>query len=440
MKTITAFLAAAVMVMAGGASATGGVLPNRPDDPVVIAGKDLPGSAALPINRLGLFRYEGKYLPIPFQVDERDEANKYVFTQGDAAGTDSVPGLDGNDELVFMAFDAGEKAPAGSAPAGAGAGVEIELTDPVTNDKAYAYLFSFESAAPRSQVDYVSYEVDPKAGIKVQAQTYKSISPPTSIYYTYQSVRCRDGSWTPDLADRLKIRGRISALMATLKIGFQFDDLVKSKVTGWTDGPVRIVRRGEGYLQIGEVDIQGSGDSIGYYYPTYFIYPMMIDFPVNLRTYLTDITIHGAQDYTRAGFGMHYYDTANPYNDNVVLDGKMSQEEKDLNLTHDHTWLAVTGPQWSSVHRLFFPEEWGFIKKQVYYRDDAEAKDPPEDDPGEFAVGYEFANFINVSKGPVTYYMHYYFPDQFKVGDEKRVLDIVDRPIKTSITAIPARP
>jgi hypothetical protein len=436
MKKTTATVGLFVMfLLLGAAGQENNRLPNRIEDPVIVPGKSFPGLAGLPQSRLALFRYAGQYLPIPFQLDERDRAGQYVFVKGAVTGKDDVAGLDANDELVFMAFDAGGKAPA-SAPAGTGAGAEIEITDPVTGDRAYAYLFSFASSPPRSNLDYVTYDVDPAKGVRVQGQTYITQSPIGSIYYTYQSLRRADGTWTPDLADRLKIRGDLSALMGMVDAGYQFDDLVKSQVTGWIDGPVRVVRRGEGYLQVAGMDIRGAGDSIGYYYPSYFIYPMMIDFPVNLRTFLTDITIHGATDFTRAAFGAHYYDAQNPYNENIVLDGKMSAEEKKMNRTHDHGWLALVHPQWASIHRLFFPKEWSFIRKQVYYRDDPTFKDPPEDDPGEFAVGYEFTNFIGVSKGAITYYMHYYFPANFKVGDEKRILDIQDRPLITAVTAI----
>lgn len=434
MKSASAAIIALFVLILGAAGPETGRLPNRTEDPVIVAGKNFPALAGIPAARLCVFRYDGKFSPIPFQVDERNRAGMYAYTKGPQPIKDETAGLDANDELVFMAFDLGAKAE--GAPADAGPGAEIEVTDPVTGDRAYAYLYSFAGNAPRSTGDYVRYDTNAR-GTQSSGITWKTNYPPNSIYYTFQSIRRADGTWTPDTADRLKVRGELSAFSGMIQSDFQFDDLVKSRVTGWIDGPVRVVRRGEGYLAIGEmINIRGAGDSVAFNYPTWFTYPMMINFPVNLHTYINRMTIHGANDFTRAGFGLHYYDAVNKYHENIVIDGKMSAEEKKMNLTHDHSWLVLTSPQWSNVHRLFFPKEWSFIKKQVYYRDDPSKKDPPEDDPGEFAVGYDFTNFQNVSKGPVTYYMHYYFPAQFKVGDEKRILDVVDRPVRVKVTGL----
>jgi hypothetical protein len=140
--------------------------------------------------------------------------------------------------------------------------------------------------------------------------------------------------------------------------------------------------------------------------------------------------LRGVTDFNRNAYGWQYYDSSNPLNPEVVLDGKMSEAEKNLKIHFDHDWLChVNGPG-NYCHRIVFPPAWSFSAKEVFYLDDAQRKDPPESEPGLIAIGYQFTNFVQVKKGPQTYYMHYYFPKEFKPGEEWRFLDILDHPLQ----------
>ena len=70
---------------------------------------------------------------------------------------EEMAALDYNDELVFMARDAGERADRGGWLADAA--VEIELRDPADGSRSWAYLFHFaEDPPPPSDLDYVDYD------------------------------------------------------------------------------------------------------------------------------------------------------------------------------------------------------------------------------------------------------------------------------------------
>lgn len=432
-------LAAAVALAMPLPTPAGPPLPGRTEDPVILTGSDVPMLAGAPIGSLAAMKWDGSsFAPIPFQVDERDPSGEFAFAQGEEKSRDPDPGLDPNDEIVFMAFDSGPRADAAKAPPGAVRGAEVCVRDPA-GPSAYVYLFVFEGDPPRSASDYVNMSLDTERELsRVEAKSYIIESVSNAVYYNYLSLRRDDGTWTPDLIDRLKIRGTIYAIFGTVKIDFNFDELVKSRITAWIDGPVRVVRKGRGFMQIPGVEIQGSGHSLSYFYPTYFIYPMTIDIPINLRTLLTDMDFRGSTDFSSAAYVWHYYDSGNPLCDGVVFDGSMSAAEKALDRGFDHDWHVMTGEQGTFFHRLFFPDEWDFIDKKTFYLDDAGALDPPEDDPGVISSGYEFENFIELKKGLATYYMHYYFPVDFKPGDEQRILNVVDRPLETEASEFPA--
>ena len=75
-------------------------------------------------------------------------------------GADSDPTLDANDEVAFMAADAGGPRTASFAPPGVdpASSVEVRITDPIDGGVGYVYLFKDTSGLdPAAGQDYVSY-------------------------------------------------------------------------------------------------------------------------------------------------------------------------------------------------------------------------------------------------------------------------------------------
>jgi len=402
----------------------------RTEDAVILNGDRFPELLGREIPRLSVLALRrGALAPIPFQVDEKTPKGDYVFESGKNRNSDPDPNFDANDELVFMVFDAGDRAAKFDLP-GLLSAHEITIKDPLGRGQAWAYLALFEKDAPRSAVDYIRAEYDKATNHNlVTASNYMVRTRADAIVYDHFALPGPDGKFGPNLIDQFKIRGNLSLLWGRMKFPFNFDELVKSKVTAVKDGPVRVIRQGEGYLDIAQVKIKGAGFAVLFFYPNFFVYPMTIDFPIDLRKMLTDIDVQGFTDYSKTAYGSHYYDAQNPYNPEVVLDGKMSDAEKNLEIHFDHDWLCHVGTPGNVCHRIWFSKEWDFLKKEVVYIDDDRKLDPPENQPGVHAMGYNLVNFINLKKGPQTYWMHYYFPANFKLGQEYRFLDVLDHPL-----------
>jgi hypothetical protein len=170
----------------------------------------------VPVDELHGFRWDGKrFEPVPFQVDERftrylnntasgfavysgeDRHTTYAFDRegwrwygedpsdpcqavpvGEVT-TDPVEGLDHDDELAFMARDAGAQAPAGAElPKGATAAKEVRVVDPATQQVRFLYVVRGDvkdKAKP-----YVRYERD------ANADTYEKSE---SSYDNYGNAR-----------------------------------------------------------------------------------------------------------------------------------------------------------------------------------------------------------------------------------------------------------
>jgi hypothetical protein len=105
--------------------------------------------------------------PYPRECDSRPRPGDVVTK------TDPLPGLDDNDELVFMASDTGPKAPqAAVLPAGIVEVVEVTVVDPLDpSAQRYVYVMRSGDGGPHSAYDatngYVRYQPDADTGMFV---------------------------------------------------------------------------------------------------------------------------------------------------------------------------------------------------------------------------------------------------------------------------------
>ena len=167
---------------------------------------------AAPVGEIVAYKREaGAWIEIPVQIDERfpyflanpnsdfgiysgtDMELTYAWDRETWKATgvcevdeasvaptpDPVPGLDDDDEVVFMARDAGEAAaPTDAAPEGTiGAGQEIALADPLAPGvPKFVYLFR-KPAGPTFSVYYVDYRRDANADQWIDRSFFEGAGP-----------------------------------------------------------------------------------------------------------------------------------------------------------------------------------------------------------------------------------------------------------------------
>jgi len=146
---------------------------DRPDDPVVLTGAATAAFVGTAPGRLVAFRWNGAWQQVPVQVDERKLVNLraayptpfscsgtsggYCYAPGNMTprlryadagtlvGADPDPLLDADDEVVFMAKDAGTVAPEGTPdPPGvvARTGMRAAVADTLAGGTGSVYLFA----------------------------------------------------------------------------------------------------------------------------------------------------------------------------------------------------------------------------------------------------------------------------------------------------------
>ncbi len=251
------------------------------DAPVVLTATDL-GVANLNLNpdRAVAYRWDGAaaaWVQIPVQVDERHVVdfgfkpnnNSQAGTVGTVYGTDAIgvtslqysdagtwvgadpnPNFDADDELVFMARDAGPQAPAGTAaPANTVGtlGKAIELAN-TTSGTGWVYLFygtaGVDSSAGQDLVDY-NFVLDGGTYLN----DYKRADGPnpesSTVTTSFYSMGLADRWYTVDLdlgaGDILDGHKSRFGFNTCVRSNFTFADKHGAFVAN-IDGPVRAIR------------------------------------------------------------------------------------------------------------------------------------------------------------------------------------------------------
>ena len=343
-------------VMTTSAPPVGATSLQRAADPVVLTGADTPTLQGVGPGAIVGFAFgAGAWHFIPIQIDERaivDLGTAYnqapngvtvlSYTSPQTfAGKDPNPKFDANDELAFMARDAGDIATGAPLPTGvvAGTGVAVHVTDPLApGSEGYVYLFKkaygsgLKQGAGKHYVKYAFHLVSGayKTTYKLTAGPNPENSDVTGATYTQHfadrwatdSIKVKAaGATGVDVLDRAKA---LFAPGQCIRSEDTFDAgegaFLVNKV-----GPVRAIRSYNG---------ANSGPNTE---RTNVFYDRREDVVTNLRVHSIP-SIMDLMDYSPAASGMTYRDELNQ--SGVPIDGN-----PDSITDGAHTWEQVTGAQ-----------------------------------------------------------------------------------------------
>ncbi|MGQ9559620.1 MAG: fibronectin type III domain-containing protein [Candidatus Oleimicrobiaceae bacterium] len=179
---------------------------QRPYDPVVLQGQSLPLLLGSPVAEVRVYSYQastGQWLPVPFQIDERDAVNTYFAPAYNGL-------LDSLDELVFMASDAGDLSPedhwVNDAEARGNVRYLITLADTLDGVRQ-GYLYVYRSSTlPASPAQYMSYN---PASDLVTGVSY-TMQHGSKGFADYLAINAAAGGDGLDFLDRQKFRLKVS--------------------------------------------------------------------------------------------------------------------------------------------------------------------------------------------------------------------------------------
>jgi hypothetical protein len=255
-------------------------------EPIVLNGAMVPELLGAKIASLRVVTSGGK--PVPFQIDEVTASGEYVCPQGDSPNADSANGvLDRQDEIVFLFEDIDS---AGTPSDMNKPAVEKQRRSRVTirNGPQARTVFIVADTLPEKPVkSYLEYD---------QAQQLLC----TPYYYAqfgknrFHFVRagCMDfttGMYV-DLTNELRVEIKFSALWGLLPIRYTEENII-CKVTRYKAGPIRLIRRGDFYLELG-LGIRGS-KAVVYQlcYPQLVKVPVRTSLPFRFSTFFREAYI-----------------------------------------------------------------------------------------------------------------------------------------------------
>jgi len=359
---------------------------TRPDDPVVITGAGVPSLTGAAPDRILAFAWSGSWDQIPVQVDERKLVNLRVayptpfpacsdpcYTPfstpaklryadpGTRVGADTDPTLDADDEIAFMARDAGAEAGDAADPAGvvAGSREEIVVTDPLDGGTGYVYLFrQTGSLDPGAGEQYVTYSFNLTSGAYLSTYDHATgLNPETSTVVTPSYTRRFTDRWQETELKILRGPATEADILDRNENQFIPDYCGRSRLTFARgegafltnrSGPVRAIRAVLGansgpMTEHQQIFYDGRGEDT------------------------TFLRVHGIPavmsflDYSAAATGMTYRNNNNPAGVTVdgvadsVVAGPLTWESVDGAqgaLTSVHTWsTTVAASKFTSFYR-----------------------------------------------------------------------------------------
>lgn len=372
------------LALAGGAAADEEATLDRPETHVVVRGEQLGRLLDERIDHIRVYAARGGSLrAIPFQVDERTSQDELVFDEGLERRTDTDDRFDANDELLFMARDAGDRVPRDRINLGQRDYHELELGDPLDRGRAWVYVFAFDNPPPASPRDYVELEWSPQGElVGWTGDGFRCEADPDGINLldlrSLEFALGEDEGWGPDVLDRAKVVLRASYLFTEI---VRHVDEFRCGLLSWRDGPVRVTGRFalEAYLIWGHW-IRPAGDCLITLYGNRLELRLDLRNPVDLeRDVRSELRL--SLDFAPSSDAVRVWSDRNPRRWRGGSQRTQTLRQFDRSFPE---WVCASFPTGSLLvrvrpgrgirrgdHRLFLA--------------DGDAPDPPEDHPGSLA-------------------------------------------------------
>ncbi len=411
------------VLLAASAGAAGRGEPStlrRPYDPVIVPTARLAGSPDRRTAQFRLFRFtRGVPVPTRQQFDARDAAGELLV----AGPPDFV--FDANDEFVFMAADAGDRADPATWPADWEHVAEIEITDPRDGGRAWAYLVWFrEPPPPPALAPYVTVDPD---GRRVRAADYDVEYANGRNFFTGIRLAAADGSPRQNLLRQSRMRGSPTFSLFLKRVTFDFTEQNSLiAVDGIRSGPVRAVRRARLTIDLGSFfpELPG-GISYTYHYRSAYLTPSRIRFSGLLLRALREFRFENLLEFAPTALPLRYFDRTRP--DGMLVSGTEGHEVANVD---DHEWWVHSSDAGTMLHAFVIPDRWlaAGIARGTLVR-------PAGATAAGTAVGYTLQHMTrlreagNFELGQVSIAL----PRPFAPGDEEDALALVRTPLATEI-------
>ncbi|MDC3379534.1 hypothetical protein OAX78_04560 [Planctomycetota bacterium] len=444
-------------VPAGAQQSLGPRTLGRTVDTIVVPGETL-GSEILGAHKSKVRVYAcraGFMVPVTYQIDERNAAGTYCYTQGprDRRTQDEDEGrVDANDELILLAREAGDRAHPNSfrMVPGYTAVAELQVHDPLipvtTMGNAWYYVFRFTgpTAPNRLATDLVRLTPrgsgdDAHFGWRGERFFFHNqLSPENAVRATHVAFApegSRDVRGQPDLIDSTLVKAVVSFMWVEV---VRMSSDIKIELGGYIDGPIRVVaeNRMQVYLALGMW--VSAPESYVMLWPNKVTMPTNANCPVNLDE-SGESSYSLCIDMSDQAQGWSFYNSRNATP--VPIDGRTSRAERELDKGWPD-WNCMFGPDGAIITKFVVPEIMLGADREsgMIYADDEFARRPEDEsslefEPGNFGLNGFYLDMSGLEEGiyPGDYVV-WYCPAPFVAGDHTQYLNEYDHPVDVTRT------
>ena len=409
---------------------------NRWVDPVIMEGGPAKEMVGKPIANLRLYACKnGSFEPIRYQIDEMTEENgDWILPEGPIPNGELSNGtFDTWDTLIFMAEDTGDKAGNETWTPGYTSGMEIEVIDPLTQEKGWCYLLYFASNPPaRSSLpDYFTFDYETNSETSEYRRIRDIITEDglRTSYYEWFSIPENAGGNDKSFIDRLKLRITVKLVFNTITLNFT-EEQMKSSVLAYKRGPVRVTKRVEQYLLLpaGIKAFRAITDVMQYRATA--TCPLIFQVPFRMRRIVSSLVVQAGTDYNRNAIGARVINSSNPQG--FLVDGRMDDDELNNFDPEYDNWRLITGGCGTFMNRTIFPnpEFKKYVTGSMGYIDDVSQAYPPESEPGTIGYLYQEWDIGKIPKGTYYGFLEFYWVPNYEPGDELKYTNYMDHPLK----------
>ncbi len=392
-------------------------------DPVVISAADLLVLPHPKTAQLRLYRWhDGAFEAVPYQFDARDQNGDIELTKEEFA-------LDANDELAFMAADAGERADPAALPPACTAALEITVADPRDGGRSWVYLLAFDD--PPARADRPPYVVIDPSGLQVRSADYSVEYADGANVFTALRVAPEAGGTGENLLRQTRMTGEPTLRILFTDLTLHFDEKsTVAHIDGVKNGPVRAIRQVRLSIDLGKMfpDLP-NGTTHTYHYREGFDSPAHISVPWLVLKTLRSFRFEDVVVFDPAVQPLRYWDGANPGGVDLT-DGAA------LRTDVDHDWWAVRTRAGSILQTLQIPDrwkDWGIARGTV-----AGDRRAPDDAEDSYVAGYSLLNMTRLrTSGDYAFrQLMLVVPGGYHPGDEREAQAMAGEPLRTTITRL----
>ena len=394
-----------------------------------IEGQQAPLLLHQPISTIQVYALHGdRSEPIPFQIDERDNRNRWVLDQGPQLKSEDSPNVfDENDVLVLMNRDLGERGNLARLPKEATAWVEVRVgSEAAPLGFVYVGIFAKIPIASLSHSQYTRYDAHAD---KVDTDRY-TIAFAGAPFPTHLAFVDHLGDTAANLIAGVRVIGEVRFLRGLFTLRRTEQD-IHAEVLAYRQGAIRTIRRARywiplplGFRTNGRIDVLFYRDFVeGTAIVKLKVPPRLVLADGELQAYFRFLDLSGARLLVEGK------------ESNSTVDGHMDTAEQALQRCPAR-WAALVLPNGRTL--LLIARLEGALQRleQRLYFDDHE---PTEAQPGtKPAFGFEFSGINQVETGTHRLSVFAIMLDTTSDDDIRRTIERFLAPPAVSITPLPA--